>query len=154
MAENVAPFVCGGLSAMLGSSIIHPIDLSKVRLQLFATLNPGKPIPGAIELLSGMVKKDGVTSIYAGLSASLMRQAVYGTARIGLHRHFSERLIERNNGEPLNFGMKVLSGMASGSIAVRYVINISSLELDEMELLFEIVKVCLGTPSLTLNITS
>jgi solute carrier family 25 oxoglutarate transporter 11 len=118
MAEIAAPFVSGGLSAMLGSSIIHPIDLSKVRLQLFATTNPGKSIPGAFDLLSGMVKKDGVSSIYAGLSASLMRQAVYGTARIGLHRYFSERLVERNNGEPLHFGEKVLSGMASGSIAV------------------------------------
>jgi len=43
---------------------------------------------------------------------------VYGTARIGLHRSFSEMLLERNNGNPIPFSLKTLSGMASGSIAV------------------------------------
>jgi hypothetical protein len=33
-------------------------------------------------------------SVYAGLSASIMRQAIYGTARIGLHRTFSNKLQE------------------------------------------------------------
>jgi solute carrier family 25 oxoglutarate transporter 11 len=117
-AKTVQPFVCGGMSAMLASTCIHPIDLAKVRLQLYGVTNPGKPVPGFVGMLSSMVKKDGITSIYAGLSASLMRQAVYGTARIGLHRYFSEQLVERNNGKPLDFGTKVLSGMGSGAIAV------------------------------------
>lgn len=103
---------------MLASSCIHPIDLSKVRLQLFATLNPGVPKPSSFTILSEMVKKDGVKSIYSGLSASLMRQAVYGTARIGLHRTFSENLKKRNNGEPLSFAVKTVAGMAAGAIAV------------------------------------
>lgn len=47
-----------------------------------------------------------------------MRQAVYGTARIGLHRSFSTELQRRNDGKPLSFHIKVLAGMASGSIAV------------------------------------
>jgi solute carrier family 25 (mitochondrial oxoglutarate transporter), member 11 len=112
------PFVVGGLSAMLASTCIHPIDLSKVRLQLFATLHPGQPKPSSFSILSEMAKSEGVKSIYAGLSASLMRQAVYGTARIGLHRTFSNMLKEQNNGQPLSFGMKTLAGMLSGSIAV------------------------------------
>ena len=69
-------------------------------------------------MLVNMVKKDGISSIYAGISAALMRQMVYGTARIGLHRSFSDILIERNHGKSLSFGSKVASGMASGSIAV------------------------------------
>ena len=31
---------------------------------------------------------------------------------------FSDKLKEMNDGKPINFGMKTLSGMASGSIAV------------------------------------
>ena len=103
---------------MLASACIHPIDLAKVRLQLYGVTNPGEPLPGFVGMLSNMVKRDGFTSIYAGLSASLMRQAVYGTARIGLHRYFSNFLIEKNNGKPLDFGTKVLSGMCSGAVAV------------------------------------
>lgn len=117
--SNVAePFVCGGLSGCLASSVIHPIDLSKVRLQLFATQNPGVAKPSFVSIISLMIQKEGIKSIYAGLSASLSRQCVYGTARIGLHRTFSDYMIKSNNGRHLSFVEKVISGMASGAIAV------------------------------------
>jgi solute carrier family 25 oxoglutarate transporter 11 len=114
VSKKVEPFVCGGTAAMFASSVIHPIDLAKVRLQLL----PAGPKPSFLSVLGGMASKNGITSCYAGLSASLMRQAIYGTARIGLHRSFSDALVERNGGKPINFVTKALSGMASGSIAV------------------------------------
>jgi solute carrier family 25 oxoglutarate transporter 11 len=43
---------------------------------------------------------------------------VYGTARIGLHRTFSDKLVEWNSGNSISFFQKTLSGMLSGSIAV------------------------------------
>lgn len=87
-------------------------------MQLFGQLNPGKPVPGFSTILSTMIKTDGITSVYQGVDAAIGRQLVYGTARIGLHRAFSDKLKEMNDGKPINFGMKTLSGMASGSIAV------------------------------------
>jgi solute carrier family 25 oxoglutarate transporter 11 len=117
-ASVLQPFVCGGMSACLASAVVHPIDLSKVRLQLYSTLNPGKPKPAFYAILSQMIKNEGIRSIYAGLTAALSRQAVYGTARIGLHRTFSDMLVERNNGKPVAFQFKVLSGLCSGAIAV------------------------------------
>ncbi len=87
-------------------------------MQLHGQLNPGKPVPGFANILSTMVKKDGITSVYKGVDAAIGRQLVYGTARIGLHRTFSDKLVEMNNGKPINFAVKTLSGMASGSIAV------------------------------------
>jgi solute carrier family 25 oxoglutarate transporter 11 len=86
-------------------------------MQLYGQLNPGKPIPSFPSLISNMVKRDGITSIYKGVDAAIGRQMVYGTARIGLHRTFSDKLVEYNGG-PINFLQKALSGMASGSIAV------------------------------------
>jgi solute carrier family 25 oxoglutarate transporter 11 len=65
-----------------------------------------------------MVKRDGVTSIYKGVDAAIGRQLVYGTARIGLHRMFSDQLVVMNGGNPINFFQKTLSGMASGAVAV------------------------------------
>ena len=44
--------------------------------------------------------------------------AVYGTARIGLHRKISDELLERNEWRPISFAMKLFSGMLSGAIAV------------------------------------
>mmetsp|Transcript_32564 Transcript_32564/g.74883 ORF Transcript_32564/g.74883 Transcript_32564/m.74883 type:complete len:140 (+) Transcript_32564:388-807(+) len=65
-----------------------------------------------------MVRNEGFGSIYKGVDAAVGRQMVYGTARIGLHRTFSNYLVERNNGKPINFITKTVAGMASGSIAV------------------------------------
>ncbi|CAM9684883.1 unnamed protein product, partial [Discosporangium mesarthrocarpum] len=117
-AATVQPFVCGGLAACFASSCIHPIDLAKVRIQLMATMNPDAPKPSFPALISNMVKMEGVSSVYAGLSAALMRQAIYGTARIGLHRTFSDKLQEVSGGGEIPFWMKALSGMGSGAIAV------------------------------------
>lgn len=117
-ARAAEPFVCGGSAATCASIIIHPMDLAKVRMQLYGALNPGKPVPGFVSILSSLVKNDGVGSIYKGVDAAIGRQLVYGTARIGLHRYISDKMVEMNEGKPINFGMKALSGMASGSIAV------------------------------------
>ena len=117
-AKVVQPFVCSGIAACMASACIHPIDLAKVRLQLFAVQNPGVRAPNFVSLLYGMVKKDGIKSIYAGLSASLTRQCTYGTARMGIHRSMSDWLQERNGGKPINFGQKAVSGIVGGALAV------------------------------------
>jgi solute carrier family 25 oxoglutarate transporter 11 len=46
-----------------------------------------------------------------------MRQAVYGTARLGLHRQFSNILKERQGGGALPVHLKIASSMSSGAIA-------------------------------------
>lgn len=118
-SETLKPFVVGGSSAMLASSVCHPIDLAKVRLQLFSVRNPGAvKKPSFVGILSQMIKDDGIKSIYSGLSASLMRQMFYGTARIGLHRKISDDLQEKNEGKPISFGTKIGASMLSGSMAV------------------------------------
>ena len=118
IAKLAEPFVCGGSAATFASVIIHPMDLAKVRMQLYGQMNPGKPVPSFPEILSKMIKSDGVSSVYKGVDAAIGRQLVYGTARIGLHRAISDKLKEANEGKPISFLMKTLSGMASGSIAV------------------------------------
>ena len=88
-------------------------------MQLYGQLNPGKPIPSFPSLLSGMIKREGPLSVYRGIDAAVGRQLVYGTARIGLHRTISDIMVNKyNDGKPVNFGMKALSGMMSGSVAV------------------------------------
>jgi solute carrier family 25 oxoglutarate transporter 11 len=118
LALTLQPFVCGGSAATFASVCIHPIDLAKVRMQIYGQMNPGKPVPGFPSVISNVIKRDGFSAIYKGVDASIGRQMVYGTARIGLHRTFSDKLVEINDGQPISFIQKVLSGMLSGSIAV------------------------------------
>jgi len=90
----------------------------QVRMQLFGQLNPGKPVPSFTNILSNMVKSDGITSIYKGVDAAIGRQLVYGTARIGLNDAVSAKLKAYNEGKPISFAMKTVGSMAAGAIAV------------------------------------
>lgn len=40
-------------------------------MQLYGQLNPGKPVPGFGSILSNMVKKDGIGSVYKGVDAAI-----------------------------------------------------------------------------------
>ena len=51
------------------------------------------------------------------VDSAILRQATYGTARIGLHTAFSEKLKERNGGNAIPFYQKFISSFLSGAIA-------------------------------------
>jgi hypothetical protein len=78
--QTAQPFVCGGSAAMFASSIVHPIDLAKVRLQLFALQYPGQPRPSFPELITSMVKKEGISSV-------MFKHCVLMCMLIYLYRH-------------------------------------------------------------------
>lgn len=71
---------------------------------------------GAFTITKNLIRDEGIMKLYAGLSASLMRQAIYGTARLGLHRVFTNKLKERNGGS-ISFFASSLSSITSGALA-------------------------------------
>ena len=96
------------------------MDVTKTRLQVLsqaASATAGAPKPSLVGVMSNILATDGVKGLYAGLSASLLRQAVYGTARLGLHRAFSDHMREAGGGGPLPAWKTLLSSMGSGAIA-------------------------------------
>ena len=109
------PYIAGGSGAIFSSICIHPIDLVKVRLQV-ASASVGGGSSG-MAIARSVVKNEGVRGLFSGLSAAIMRQAVYGTAKIGLHDSFSQSLKRMNNGQPLPFYQKTLSAMTAGVLA-------------------------------------
>ncbi len=52
-----------------------------------------------IAVASAIVKQDGFGALYRGLSAGLLRQATYTTARLGIFQGLSDYLKERNDGK-------------------------------------------------------
>lgn len=91
-AQDLEPFVTSGMAAITSACIIHPIDFAKTRQQLFRAANPGQSVPGFPKLLADVVKAEGPAGMYAGLGSSILRQATYGTARIGLYQYFADTL--------------------------------------------------------------
>ncbi|KNB43215.1 2-oxoglutarate malate carrier protein, partial [Blastocystis sp. subtype 4] len=91
VAMALKPYVAGGSAAVIATMCVHPVDLLKTRV-----VPAGQPRMGSIKMARMIVSEGGITKLYAGLSAAIMRQAVYGTARLGLHDQISKKLRDRN----------------------------------------------------------
>lgn len=106
----VKPFMNGGMSGMLATSVIQPVDMVKVRLQLGAVGSP-------FSVASKLIKEEGFGSLYKGLSAGLLRQATYTTARLGIYQYISDALVIRNEGKPVPLLEKAAAGLTAGGLA-------------------------------------
>ncbi|KAF6251457.1 mitochondrial substrate carrier protein [Scenedesmus sp. NREL 46B-D3] len=107
--KAVKPYMNGGLSGMGATIIIQPIDMVKVRLQLGATGGP-------LRVAKDIIAKDGFGSLYRGLSAGLLRQATYTTARLGIFSQLTEVAKKANDGKNLPLWQKAACGLAAGGL--------------------------------------
>ncbi|OUZ99543.1 Mitochondrial substrate/solute carrier [Macleaya cordata] len=105
---TVKPFVNGGASGMLATCVIQPVDMIKVRMQL----GQGS----AVSVTKNMLREEGFGALYKGLSAGLLRQATYTTARLGTFRILTNKAIAANDGKPLPLYQKALCGLTAGAI--------------------------------------
>ncbi|EIN13268.1 mitochondrial dicarboxylate transporter [Punctularia strigosozonata HHB-11173 SS5] len=127
------PFINGGLAGMTATAIIQPIDMVKVRLQLAGSAADSVATGGAMavtrptpfSIAREIVAAGKVLDLYTGLSAGLLRQAVYTTARLGFFDTFMNALTARaaaNNTSDaskagIGFGERALAGLAAGGLA-------------------------------------
>ncbi|XP_053610580.1 mitochondrial 2-oxoglutarate/malate carrier protein [Plodia interpunctella] len=107
---NGLKFAFGGLAGMAATCVVQPLDLIKTRMQLSGSGRTSFAVAGEI------VAREGFFSLYAGLSAGLLRQATYTTTRLGVYNILFDSYKERNAGTAPGFGIKTLLGVAAGSI--------------------------------------
>lgn len=92
---------------MAATCVVQPLDLIKNRMQLSGTRT------STMNVVSSIIKNEGILAIYAGLSAGLLRQATYTTTRLGIYTMLSE--IVAKDGQP-SFLVKAALGMTSGGV--------------------------------------
>jgi solute carrier family 25 oxoglutarate transporter 11 len=109
------PFLFGGLSGMIATTCIQPIDMIKVRIQLLGEGGGKIETKNPFKVTSQIIAKDGFFSLYRGLSAGLLRQATYTTARMGLFRTISNSM-QTPDGKALPFWKKTVAGLAAGGL--------------------------------------
>jgi solute carrier family 25 oxoglutarate transporter 11 len=63
-----------------------------------------------------IIAKDGFGSLYKGLSAGLLRQATYTTARLGIFSQITEVAKKANDGKNLPLWQKAACGLAAGGL--------------------------------------
>lgn len=113
------PFVNGGIAGMVATSVIQPIDMVKVRLQLAGEGARGGVKPSPISVTRDIIAQGKVMDLYTGLSAGLLRQAVYTTARLGFFDTFMIRLTKRakEKGQSIGFAERAAAGLSAGGLA-------------------------------------
>ncbi|XP_075980748.1 mitochondrial 2-oxoglutarate/malate carrier protein-like [Anticarsia gemmatalis] len=104
-------FAIGGLSGMMATCVVQPMDLLKTRMQL---MGPAGKNTSLGKIAGDVIKAEGVKGLYKGLSAGLFRQATYTTGRLGCFNALFD-MYKANYGVP-GLGAKVLLGMIAGSV--------------------------------------
>lgn len=121
-------FVAGSTGAMLSGAVTHPIDLVKVRMQLYGACDgmPAKgasarppPLnnapPGMLKTGFLVMRHEGTLGLYKGLGASLMRQASFIGTKFGAYDLLKTRMPKDDDGT-LPFWKMTLCGLGAGAI--------------------------------------
>lgn len=113
------PFVNGGLSGMVATSVIQPVDMIKVRIQLAGEGLATGPKATPLSVTRDIIAKGKLLDLYTGLSAGLLRQAVYTTARLGFFDTFMGQLTARASAknQQIGFAERATAGLSAGGIA-------------------------------------
>jgi solute carrier family 25 oxoglutarate transporter 11 len=113
------PFINGGLAGMTATTVIQPVDMVKVRLQLAGEGVKTGPKPTPVTVFKDIIASGKVLDLYTGLSAGILRQAVYTTARLGFFDTFMKRLTVRakENNTTIGFKERAGAGLTAGGLA-------------------------------------
>lgn len=103
------PFWYGGAASGFACFFTHPLDLAKVRLQA----SPGSD--NLVNIAVKIVKNEGILAAYSGLTAALLRQATYSTARFGVYEKMKEFFGDQL-GHPLNAVQLLGCSITAGAI--------------------------------------
>eukprot|EP01099_Mayorella_cantabrigiensis_P006940 TRINITY_DN5954_c0_g1_i1.p1 TRINITY_DN5954_c0_g1~~TRINITY_DN5954_c0_g1_i1.p1 ORF type:complete len:299 (-),score=60.69 TRINITY_DN5954_c0_g1_i1:55-951(-) len=106
-------YLFGGVSGMIATCFVQPLDVLKNRMQMAGEGGVGTKYSGSLAAIRSIVRAEGSLVLYSGLSAGLFRQATYTTARLGAFQTLQEKLSA--GGGPLPLWKKILCGMFAGA---------------------------------------
>ncbi|KAJ6843367.1 putative mitochondrial uncoupling protein 5 [Iris pallida] len=132
-------FVEGGIASVIAGCSTHPLDLIKVRMQLqgepapvASSLRPAlafphssaalpgpvhlraPPRPGPLAVGAQILRSEGPAALFSGVSATVLRQTLYSTTRMGLYDVMKTRWSDDSGYLPLP--RKIAAGLLAGGI--------------------------------------
>lgn len=142
---GVKGFVEGGIASIVAGCSTHPLDLIKVRMQLQGeaaaaaapqpALRPALafqsgahtvtlphhdiPVPrkpGPIAIGSQILRAEGAAGLFSGISATVLRQTLYSTTRMGLYDILKKKWTPQENGGVLPLHRKIAAGLIAGGV--------------------------------------
>jgi len=107
-------FLFGGSAGIGATFFVQPLDLVKNRLQLSGADGSSKLYKSTGDAIIKIVRSEGVSGMYNGLSAGILRQATYTTTRLGVFNILLDKCASPD-GTPPNFFTKAALGMTAGA---------------------------------------
>ncbi|XP_037125918.1 brain mitochondrial carrier protein 1 isoform X3 [Syngnathus acus] len=117
---NWKPFIYGGMASIVAEFSTFPIDLTKTRLQVQGQSQYTEVrYRGMFHALFRIGKEEGVRALYSGISPALLRQASYGTIKIGTYNSLKRLFVSHPEDETMviNVFCGVVAGVLSSSLA-------------------------------------
>ncbi|XP_040035953.1 brain mitochondrial carrier protein 1 isoform X2 [Gasterosteus aculeatus] len=117
---NWKPFIYGGMASIVAEFGTFPIDLTKTRLQVQGQCQYTEVrYRGMFHALFKIGKEEGIRALYSGISPALLRQASYGTIKIGTYNSLKRLFVTNPEDETMviNVFCGVVSGVLSSSLA-------------------------------------
>ncbi|GBG91093.1 hypothetical protein CBR_g51827 [Chara braunii] len=115
------------IAATVAEIFTFPIDITKTRLQLDGEMQKQTGAVkrrGALGTALGIAREEGVSGLYRGLSAALVRHMIYSSSRIVIYEQLRAASMnktlsstgEQGRAKELSVGMKALLGGTAGVI--------------------------------------
>lgn len=119
--KTFEPFIIGGISSCNAELITFPSDLVKTRLQIQSKATDSMPSKyrGMMHCFKMIIKEEGISALYNGIKPALLRQATYGTLKLGFY-HYSKKVFSsftKKSPKDQSLVMNMICGMVSGASA-------------------------------------
>ncbi|XP_062196847.1 mitochondrial uncoupling protein 5-like [Phragmites australis] len=131
-------FVEGGIASIVAGCSTHPLDLIKVRMQLQGETAAPRPAvafhasartvalphhhdipaprkPGPLAVGAQILRSEGPAGFFSGVSATMLRQTLYSTTRMGLYDILKTKWTQENGGV-LPLHRKIAAGLIAGGV--------------------------------------
>ncbi|VDI59288.1 kidney mitochondrial carrier protein 1-like [Mytilus galloprovincialis] len=113
------PFLYGGVASIVAECGTFPIDTTKTRLQIQGQIIDRSltelKYRGMSHAFLRIFKEEGLQSLYSGIAPALLRQASYGTIKIGVYHTLKRTLVPDPADETLS--VNVLCGVIAGILS-------------------------------------
>lgn len=94
-----------------------PVDVVKTRIQMDGAAS-AKLYRGSMDCALKLVRTEGLTALFTGLSPALLRQSTYGSLRYGLYMPLRDLLgVDATRSGSIALWKKVAAGAAAGALA-------------------------------------
>ncbi|XP_013383541.1 kidney mitochondrial carrier protein 1-like [Lingula anatina] len=117
------PFCYGGVASVIAECGTFPIDTTKTRLQIqgqkIDAQHAQLKYRGMMHAVIRISSEEGLRSLYSGIAPALLRQASYGTIKIGIYHSMKRYFCADPKDESLlvNVFCGIVAGVVSSSLA-------------------------------------